>query len=96
MAQIRITPEGMRTRAGEYRTEEENLDAMITRLNTLMGNLQSEWEGSASDAYAQRYTDLKSGFESARDLLGEIATALDSVAEAMEELDFGIANQILT
>lgn len=93
MSQIRITPDALRTRAGEYKTEQDNMATMISTLDTLLSNLQGEWEGTASDAYAERYGELKPGFEAARDLLGEIAAALENVAGAMEETDANIASQ---
>lgn len=93
MAQIRVTPDTLRTRAGQYITEQGNMTNMISTLDTLLENLQSEWEGSASEAYAEKYAELKPGFEAAETLLGEIAAALNSVADAMEEMDTTIADQ---
>ncbi len=93
MAQIRVTPDTLRTRAGQYTTEQGNMSTMISTLDTLLENLQSEWEGSASEAYAEKYAELKPGFEAAENLLGEIAAALNSVADAMEEMDTTIADQ---
>lgn len=93
MAQIRVTPDTLRTRAGQYTTEQGNMSTMISTLDTLLENLQSEWEGSASEAYAEKYAELKPGFEAAEALLGEIAAALNSVADAMEEMDTTIADQ---
>jgi len=69
------------------------MSTMISTLDTLLENLQSEWEGSASEAYAEKYAELKPGFEAAENLLGEIAAALNSVADAMEEMDTTIADQ---
>lgn len=91
--QIRITPDQMRQRANEYRREADNVNGVISRMDTLLGQLQSEWEGSASEAYATRYTELKPGFLRAEALIREIATALDSTAQIVEETDSTIANQ---
>lgn len=92
-SQIRMTPESMRQRANEYRTEAGKLGEIITKMDTLLTNLQSEWEGSSSESYAARYTELKPGFQKAEELINEIATALDSTARVMEETDTEIANQ---
>ena len=56
--QIRMTPEVMRERAGQYRTEYDNLGDIITNLNNLLETLQSEWEGAASDAYAAKFDEF--------------------------------------
>ena len=57
--QIRITPDQMRTRANEYRTEAETVNGVIQKMDSLLGQLQSEWEGAASESYAARYQELK-------------------------------------
>ena len=91
--QIRITPEQMRGRASEYRTEAGNVESVISKLDTLLQNLQGEWEGAASESYAARYQELRPGFVKAQDLITEIAAALDSTANIVEETDTNIANQ---
>lgn len=91
--QIRITPDQMRERANQYRNEAEAVNGVIGRMDTLLQQLQAEWEGSASESYAARYTELKPGFLRAEALIREIAAALDSTARIVEETDTSIANQ---
>ena len=91
--QIRITPEQMRSRAAQYRTEADTVNGVITQLDTPLQGLQAEWEGSASESYAARYAELKPGFQKAEALIREIATALDSTARIVEETDSSIAAQ---
>lgn len=91
--QIRITPDQMRERANQYRAEADNVNGVISKMDTLLQQLQSEWEGAASDSYAVRYSELKPGFIKAENLIREIATALDSTAKIVEETDTSIANQ---
>ena len=52
--QIRITVEQMHTRVSQYRAEAENVNSVITTMDNLLNELQSEWEGAASESYAQR------------------------------------------
>lgn len=89
--QIRITPDVMRQRAGQYRNEAEEVNGVIMRMDNLLNNLQGEWEGQASQSYAQRYAELKPGFQKAEELINEIAAALDSVAMQLEQTDSSIA-----
>ena len=89
--QIRISPETMRQRAGQYRNEAAVVNQVIVSMDNLLNNLQSEWEGAASQSYAQRYAELKPGFQKAEQLISEIAYALDQVALRLEETDAGIA-----
>ena len=92
--QIRITPDQMRERANQYRTEAGKVNEVIGTMDRLLSQLQSEWEGAASQSYAQRYSELKPGFQKAEELIREIATALDSTAKIVEETDANIASQL--
>lgn len=92
-SQIRMTPEKMRQRAGEYTTQANNLNSIITKMDGLLRNLQSEWEGSASEAYAQRFEELRPGFVKAKELIEEISKALKNTATIVEQTDQNIANQ---
>jgi len=91
--QIRISPDQMRQRASQYRNEADNVAGVITKMDTLLGQLQSEWEGSSSESYAERYTQLRPGFQKAEDLIREIASALDSTAGILESTDSDIAGK---
>ena len=92
MGQIRISPDEMRGRASEYRAEGEKLEDIIVTMANLLENLQGEWEGAASESYAARYTELEPGFKQARELVEEIAVALEDVATKMEETDNSISS----
>ena len=91
--QIRITPDQMRERATQYRAEADTVNGVISKMDSLLQQLQGEWEGAASESYATRYQELKPGFMKAEALIREIATALDSTARIIEETDADIANQ---
>jgi WXG100 family type VII secretion target len=91
--QIRITPDQMRQRANQYRTEADTVNGVISKMDSLLQQLQAEWEGAASESYATRYQELKPGFMKAEELIREIASALDSTARIVEETDSNIANQ---
>lgn len=93
-SQIRITPDQLRDRAKEYRNEADNVNGVISKMDTLLEALMNEWEGSASEAYAARYQELKPGFLKAEELIREIAAALDSTAEIVAQTDADIANQL--
>lgn len=91
--QIRMSPDAMRERANQYRKEADTVNGVIKKMDTLLQQLQSEWEGSASQSYAARYDELKPGFVKAEGLVREIAQALDSTARIVEETDANIASQ---
>ena len=56
--QIRITPDQMRERAKQYRAEADIVNGVINKMDSLLQQLQSEWEGAASESYAVRYQEL--------------------------------------
>ncbi len=90
--QIRMTPESMRERANEYRTEAGNVEEVITKMDNLLDALQSEWEGSASEAYKEKFEELRPSFVKAKELIDEIAAALEKTAQLTEETDNSIAS----
>lgn len=69
-----------------------NLQSIINKMDTLLKNLQGEWEGNASEVYAARFAELRPGFVKAKELIDEISQALKSTAQIVEETDNNIAN----
>ncbi len=84
---FRITPDQMHTRAGEYRIEAGNLGQIISKMDQLLSALESEWEGSASEAFVARYQELRPKFVDGRTLINEIGAALDATANDAAETD---------
>ena len=82
--QIRITPDVMRQRAGQYRNEAANVNAVIASMDNLLGMLQSEWEGEASRSYAQRYAELTSGNGS----LAQLDSLTANLRAMMDDLSY--------
>ena len=72
-SQIRISPDQMRERANSYQTESGNVSEMIGRLDSLLQSLLGEWEGSASEAYRERYYGKR--FTSRTALVGMIESS---------------------
>ena len=57
--QIRITPDQMRERATQYRNEADTVNGVIGKMDSLLQQLQGEWEGEASRAYGERFGQLR-------------------------------------
>ena len=62
-------------------------------MDSLLNTLLTEWEGSASEAYANKFSELRPSFVAAKQLIDDIAQALDKTAEAVEATDNQIAGQ---
>lgn len=91
--QIRITPDQMRTRASDFRTEGQNFEDVITRMQNLINALQEEWEGEASRKFAEQFEALKPSFIDVRNLIDDIGGQCDATATALENLDMEIASK---
>lgn len=92
--QIRITPDQMRTRAGEFRSEGNNFQDCIPKMQRLIGTRQEEWEGqAASQGFATQFEALTPSFNKVRGLIEDIGGQLDSIAAAVESLDQEIASK---
>lgn len=91
--QIRITPDQMRSRAGEYRGQADIVNGVIGKMDVLLQQLQTECEGMAIESYSARYLELKPNFLRAEELIREIAAALDTYAKVVEETDEELARQ---
>jgi WXG100 family type VII secretion target len=93
--QIRITPDVMDQRAGEYRTRESEVNDIIGKMDNMLNQLMSEWEGDAARSYQDRWVgDLKPSFQRASELIDEIAIALNKTAQILRETDASIAAQL--
>lgn len=93
MSQIRMTPETMRSRAGQTDKQAEAVQSVMTAMDNLLNALKSEWEGEAVRGYEDRYNKIKPSFKNAKALLEEIAHNLRATAQIVEETDRNIANQ---
>jgi len=91
--QIRMTPDQMRGRAGEVRNQGETFQDVINRMQSIIHELQTEWEGEASRAFEGQFNRLKPAFNDMRQLINDIGTQLDSTANAVEQLDQDIASR---
>ena len=91
--QIRTSPEQMRARAGEFRTEGQNFQQVIDKMQNLINVLQDEWEGQASQQFAGQFEALKPSFNEMKQLIDDIGAQLDGTANAIEQLDQNIAQK---
>ena len=93
MSQIRITPEQMRSRAGEVHTERDTYQQVIRNMEGIIANLQTEWEGAASRGYEAQFNNLRPSFEAMRELFEALGQQLKDTARELEDLDQRIASK---
>ena len=94
MAQIKLTPEELRTSATKYTTGGDSVTEVLTTLRSEQETIRSNWEGSAFDSFDQQFNELAPKIEQFAQLLQDINTQLNSVADTIEQTDADIASQI--
>jgi len=87
MGQLRVTPEQLHGRATEYRAQGTQVETVIGKLDSLIGALESEWEGNSAARYIAQYSDLRPSFVSMQQLISDLATALDKEADKFASAD---------
>lgn len=88
MATIQVTPEMLRNKATEVRTIKSNNDQIVANITTLVTNLNSQWKGTAQDAFSSRYNTFKSTtYVSFNEMMDGYASLMDEVASKLEQTD---------
>jgi len=91
--QIRMTPDQMRQRSSDVNAQGNAFNDVINRMQGIINELQTEWEGQASRAFYDQFNRLKPAFLDMRQLIEDIGTQLNSTAIAVENLDQEIASR---
>ncbi|MBU5594874.1 WXG100 family type VII secretion target [Amphibacillus sp. MSJ-3] len=91
---IRVTPEELVNMSNRYSNESSQVGEQITRLDNMIQELESIWEGQASRAFSEQYETLRPSFTEMQQLLEDISIQLNSSARALEEADQQVASQI--
>ena len=90
---ISSNPGSLRSRAKDFTTAEGDIGDVISDMDRLIENLESEWKGAASEGFATQYARLKPSFTEMKDLVGDISDQLRDSADAIEELDNTISSK---
>lgn len=94
MSNIRMSPETMRSRAGEFQRDATEFNELINKMQTRTNALADEWEGQASQKYIQQFGELKPGFDKVHELMETISQQLNQTAQIMEDTDREIASKL--
>ncbi|MGT2666612.1 WXG100 family type VII secretion target [Streptococcus rifensis] len=94
MARIKLTPEELRTSATKYTNGAEDIRTILSNLTSEQEVIRENWEGSAFDSFDTQFTELSPKITEFAQLLDDINTQLNKVAEIVEQTDQDIAAQI--
>ena len=82
---ISESPDLLDERAQQFRTEAENFNEVVGRMESLKNTL--EWQGNAATKFDSVFTELKPGFQKVNEVINELATALNTAAKNFREAD---------
>jgi len=83
----------MERRAGDVNVQRGNFNEVKGRMDNIINQLRSEWEGKASESFYQQFQDLKPFFERMDLLFEELNGQLMGTARIMRQTDADIASQ---
>ncbi|MEI6776382.1 MAG: WXG100 family type VII secretion target [Chloroflexales bacterium] len=87
MSRIKVTPQQIRSAAGQFKSSSQQSNDMVSRLTQQMNGMQSEWEGMASQKFFQDFQQWKGTMTQFVALLNDIGGQLDAIATRFEQAD---------
>ncbi|WZY00712.1 WXG100 family type VII secretion target [Bacillus sp. FSL W7-1360] len=94
MAQIRMTPEELRTEANETRTDASSYQDLLQRGDARIDKLGSTWEGEAFQGFSAQWQEKRKHVEELIQLYEELSTQTDDIANVVETTDQEIRSRI--
>jgi WXG100 family type VII secretion target len=91
---IRVDAETLHSKAKELQNLRSTHDENIAKMRSLINGMSDAFEGAAATAYVNRFASMESTLTSFSEMIGEFATALDSVATSFTEEDNSLANSL--
>ncbi|MDR2175044.1 MAG: WXG100 family type VII secretion target [Synergistaceae bacterium] len=87
MANIKVTPESLRSQAQSLRKYNEEHRGAYGQMDALVHNLVTEWTGEAQSAFIATFEGNRSSFEKFAVNIDSFASMLDEAANRMEQAD---------
>ncbi|HGD0123183.1 TPA: WXG100 family type VII secretion target [Streptococcus agalactiae] len=94
MAQIKLTPEELRTSAQKYTAGSQQVTEVLNSLTQEQAVIDENWDGSAFDSFEAQFNELSPKITEFAQLLEDINQQLLKVADIVEQTDSDIASQI--
>ena len=94
MAQIKLTPEELRSSAQKYTAGSQQVTEVLNLLTQEQAVIDENWDGSAFDSFEAQFNELSPKITQFAQLLEDINQQLLKVADVVEQTDSDIASQI--
>ncbi len=92
MAKLMIDYDGLERNRNSIMREKEQFETSVRNLENIITEIQSNWVGKSSNAYAKQFEHLKAtGLTKVSQLLEEIANQLNQVTQNSDSFDDELA-----
>lgn len=92
--EIMLTPEELRTKAGDIRKYKNSHEDIMNRMTNLVGSVCTVWRGDAQDAFVAKYMGMKSTFTNFEAALESFAALIEETANKIEQTDNSLGSRI--
>ncbi|EPU33896.1 WXG100 family type VII secretion target [Streptococcus agalactiae] len=94
MAQIKLTPEELRSSAQKCTAGSQQVTEVLNLLTQEQAVIDENWDGSTFDSFEAQFNELSPKITEFAQLLEDINQQLLKVADIIEQTDADIASQI--
>lgn len=94
MAKLKVEISGLRTNQANLEKQIAELESLNRRLETLLGRIESSWDGDASDSYIRVMRGYAQQAANMVEVLKEFKTYVNKTADTFETLDKTVASRI--
>lgn len=94
MANIRIQPETLRSKANELLNYKCTHDDNMSHVTSLVNGLTDIWEGQALTAFQAAFQEMQPTITNFSNMLEELAKKMQDAATAMENTDTEVAGRM--
>lgn len=84
---IKLTYSDIENVSTSFKSKADELDGMITEIDSKMSELEGTWRGETKEALYEQYETCKQNLMQFPELLNGFAERLDAAAQTMRELD---------
>lgn len=93
MASIKISPDLVRTVAGQFQQKSQDTGTMVQQLQSAVKGMESEWQGLSSQRFFSDYTQWSQQMQKYVQTLADIGNELTRIANTLEQTDQQLAGK---
>lgn len=86
-AELRVTPQDLRTAATEFQGIHSQMTGLVEQMKDLVRNTSASWEGSAADAFRNKFNQLDDDMTKMKGMVNEHVSDLQEMATRYEQAE---------